>query len=167
MGKVTFKGNVIQTAGSVPAVGSKAPDFTLTGTDLSDVKCTSFKGRNVVLNIFPSIDTPVCAASVKRFNQEAATLADTVVLCVSVDLPFAHGRFCEAEGIKNVQAVSAFRSPGFGDDYGVRITSSALSGLFARAIVIIGKDGLVKYTQLVPEIAQDPDFAAAIRALKA
>ncbi len=167
MAKVKFKGSVVNTVGSLPALGSKAPDFKLTATDLSDASLQDFAGKTVVLNIFPSIDTPVCAASVKRFNQEASALGDTVVLCISVDLPFAHGRFCEAEGIKNVKSLSGFRTHGFGDDYGVRITDSALAGLFARAVVIIGKDGVVKYTELVPEVAQDPDFGAALDALKA
>ncbi len=166
MSKITFKGNIINTVGTLPAVGSKAPDFKLTATDLSDVSLLSFPGKKVVLNIFPSIDTPVCAASVKRFNQEASAFGDTVVLCISVDLPFAHGRFCEVEGIKNVKSLSGFRTHGFGDDYGVRITDSALAGLFARAVVIVGKDGIVKYTELVPEVAQDPDFGAALAALK-
>ncbi len=166
MAQVTFKGTPVQTSGALPAVKSKAPDFVLAGADLSNVKLSDYAGRPVVLNIFPSIDTPVCAASVRRFNQEASG-GDAVVLCISLDLPFAQGRFCAAEGLKNVKAVSAFRSHSFGADYGVWLTDSALAGLFARAVVVVGRDGRVAYTELVPEIAQEPNYAAALAAVKA
>jgi len=165
MATVTLKGTPVKTSGELPAVGSKAPDFVLAGADLSDVKLSDYAGKPVVLNIFPSIDTPVCAASVRRFNQEAA-VGDAVVLCVSLDLPFAQGRFCAAEGLENVKTVSAFRSHTFGADYGVWLTDSALAGLFARAVVVVGRDGKVTYSELVPEIAQEPDYAAALAAVK-
>lgn len=166
MAKVTFKGTPVQTSGDLPKVGTKAPEFTLAGPDLSGVSLSDFAGKIVVLNIFPSVDTPVCAASVRHFNKQAGELKDTVVLCVSVDLPFAQSRFCAVEGLKNVKPASAFRSRTFGNDYGVWLTESPLSGLFARAIVIVGRDGRVIYTELVPEIAQEPDYAAALDVLK-
>ncbi|HAS82046.1 MAG TPA: thiol peroxidase [Verrucomicrobia bacterium] len=167
MAQVTFKGNPVKVSGKIPAVGAAAPVFKLTGTDLGDVSLSDFAGRNVVLNIFPSIDTPVCATSVRQFNTLAGKIADTVVLCVSVDLPFAQGRFCGAEGLTNVKPVSAFRSPSFGTDFGVLLSEGPLAGLYARAVVIIGKTGKVVYTQLVPEIAQEPDYQAALKALGA
>lgn len=167
MAKIMFKGAPVNTSGELPKVGAKAPSFTLTGTDLSDIKLSDFLGRTVVLNIFPSIDTPVCAASVRRFNKDAAALENGVVLCVSLDLPFAQGRFCSAEGLDGVKPASAFRSHSFGSYYGVLLVDSPLAGLLARAIVIVGGDGIVRYTQLVPEIAQEPDYIAALAALKA
>lgn len=167
MAQVTFKGTPVQTSGELPAVGSKAPDFVLAGADLSDLKLSDYAGRPVVLNIFPSIDTPVCAESVRRFNKEAAVCGDVEVLCISLDLPFAHGRFCVSEGIDKVSSASAFRSHTFGDDYGVWLTDSVLSGLFARAVVVVGRDGRVAYTELVPEIAQEPDYAPVLAAVKA
>jgi thiol peroxidase len=166
MATVTFKGTPVKTSGELPRVGSKAPDFVLTGADLSDVKLSDYAGRPVVLNIFPSIDTPVCAVSVRRFNKEAAACGDAVVLCISVDLPFAQGRFCAAEGIENVKTASAFRSHTFGGDYGVMLTDSVLAGLLARAVLVVGRDGRVTHSELVPEIAQEPDYAAALAALK-
>jgi len=164
MTTVTFQGNPVST-GTLPAVGGKAPDFTLTATDLSDKSPADFAGKTIVLNIFPSIDTPVCAASVRRFNQEASVLDNTVVLCVSADLPFAHQRFCEGEGLDDVIPLSVFRSPDFGKDYGVLITDGPLDGLLSRAIVIIGPDGTVRYTQHVAEITEEPDYQAAMDAL--
>lgn len=164
MTTVTFQGNPVST-GTLPAVGDKAPDFTLTATDLSDTTLADFSGKTLVLNIFPSIDTPVCAASVRRFNQEAAALDNTVVLCISADLPFAHQRFCEGEGLEDVLPLSIFRSPDFGRDYGVLITEGPLGGLLSRAIVIIGPDGTIRYTQHVPEIAEEPDYQAVLDAL--
>ena len=166
MSEVTFKGEPVQTVGELPESGTEAPPFSLTRTDLSDVSLADFAGKTILLNIFPSIDTPVCAASVRRFNAEAAGFADTVVLCVSVDLPFAHGRFCEAEGLTDVVTLSAFRSQDFGEMYGVRITTGPLRGLLARAIVIIDKSGTVSYTEQVREISQEPDYDAALRGLK-
>jgi thiol peroxidase len=165
MAIITLKGNVIETVGELPVVGSSAPGFTLVTTDLSEVGLKDFKGKRVVLNIFPSIDTPVCATSVRRFNQEAAGLNDTVVLSISADLPFAHKRFCEVEGIENVVSLSVFRDQNFGTDYGVRIITGPIAGLLSRAIVIIDGSGKVTYTEQVPEISQDPDFAAALKFL--
>jgi len=165
MAQITLKGNPIETIGELPAVNSKAADFSLTGTDLSDVSLSDFKGKNVVLNIFPSVDTPTCAASVRRFNEEASKLGETVVLSVSADLPFAHSRFCEVEGLKNVKPVSVFRAADFGKTYGVTITTGPLAGLLSRAIVIINAEGSVAYTEQVPEIAQEPNYEAALTAL--
>ncbi|MFN0117368.1 MAG: thiol peroxidase [Elusimicrobiota bacterium] len=166
MAKITFKGNPLNTKGDLPKVGSKAPDFVLTKTDLSDVSLKDFSGKKVVLNIFPSIDTPVCQTSVRKFNEEASKLANTVVVCVSVDLPFAHNRFCGAEGIKNVISTSELRNRSFGDTYGVRIAEGALAGLLSRAVVVIDETGNVKYSEQVPEIAQEPNYVNAIGALK-
>lgn len=164
MAEVTLGGNPVHTSGELPSVGSTAPSYTLAGADLGDVSNGDFAGKNVVLNIFPSIDTSVCATSVRTFNERAAALDDTVVLCVSADLPFAQQRFCGAEGIENVTTGSAFRSS-FGDDYGVRLTDGALAGVLARAVVVVGPDGTVKHTELVPEIAQEPDYDAALDSL--
>ncbi|WP_027389831.1 thiol peroxidase [Chrysiogenes arsenatis] len=166
MAQILLKGNPINTCGTLPAVGSQAPAFTVTGIDLADMKLTDFSGKRVVLNIFPSIDTPVCASSVRRFNVEAAKLANTVVLCVSMDLPFAHKRFCGAEGIENVKSVSGIRSNGFGKAYGIEIIDGPLAALYGRAIVIIDASGIVTYTELVPEVTQEPDYDAAIAAMQ-
>lgn len=165
MAKITLKGNPIETAGDLPKIGAPAPAFTLVKNDLSEVNLKDFSGKKVVLNIFPSVDTGVCAASVKRFNQEAGNLSNTVVLCISADLPFALGRFCEAEGLKNVIPLSVFRAPSFGKNYGALITTGPLSGLLSRAIVIVNAAGSVTYTEQVPEITKDPDFSAALSAL--
>lgn len=162
MAEITLQGNPIKTVGTLPSVNTRAPEFTLTRTDLSDCKLSEFAGQRVVLNIFPSIDTSVCAASVRRFNAEASGLPDTVVLCISADLPFAHQRFCEGEGLDKVIPLSVFRSPGFGKDYGVTIATGPIAGLLSRAIVIIDGDGKVIYTEQVPEIAQEPDYKAAL-----
>jgi thiol peroxidase len=166
MADITFKGNTVHTIGNLPAVGSKAPSFTLTGSALQSVTNGEFAGKNLVLNIFPSIDTGVCAASVRKFNVEAANLPDTVVLCVSKDLPFAQKRFCGAEGIDRVQTASWFRGPDFGAAYGVTMTDGPLAGLFARAVVVIDAAGIVQHTELVPEIAQEPDYAAALAVVR-
>jgi len=165
MAKITFKGTPTTTQGDLPRTGSPAPDFTLTKTDLSDVTLSDFKGKRVVLNIFPSVDTPVCATSVRRFNQEASKLDNCVVLCVSRDLPFAHARFCGAEGLNAVVSVSDFRTGSFGGRYGVAIAEGPLKGLLSRAVVIVDEMGKVVYTQQVPEIAEEPDYAAALAAL--
>lgn len=167
MAKITLKGNPIETVGSLPAVGAAAPGFNLVKTDLSEVALHDFAGKTVVLNIFPSIDTGVCAASTRRFNAEASKLDKTVVLCISADLPFAHGRFCEVEGLKNVIALSVFRAHEFGKDYGQTIATGPLAGLLARAVVVVGKDGKVKYTEQVPEIGQEPNYEAALQAVAA
>jgi thiol peroxidase len=164
MAEVTLGGNPVHTSGDLPKVGASAPDFTLTGSDLGDVTASAFEGKNLVLNIFPSVDTPTCATSVRTFNERAAGLGGTAVICVSADLPFAHGRFCGAEGIENVSTASTFRSS-FGDDYGVNLIDGPLAGVLARAVVVIGADGSVKHTELVSEIAQEPDYDAALGAL--
>ncbi|HKJ63773.1 MAG TPA: thiol peroxidase [Desulfopila sp.] len=166
MATITFKDNKIETVGELPQVGSNVPGFTLTKTDLADCTQTEYAGKTLVFNIFPSIDTPVCAASARRFNSEASFLDNTVILCVSADLPFAHGRFCEAEGLSNVVPLSTFRSPNFGKDFGVEITTGPLAGLLSRAVVIVDAEGVVRYVEQVPEIAQDPDFDAALAVLK-
>jgi thiol peroxidase len=166
MAKITFKGNPVATVGELPKVGAAAPGFTLTKSDLSPVSNQDFAGKNVVLNIFPSIDTGVCATSVRKFNAEAAKLPNTVVLCVSKDLPFAQKRFCGAEGIDKVTTASWFRGPDFGKDYGVTMADGPLAGLFARAVVVLDGSGKVVHTELVPEIAQEPNYAAAIAAVR-
>ena len=165
MATTAFQGNPVNTSGDLPAVGGTAPAFTLTGGDLGAVSSEGLAGGRVVLNIFPSIDTPVCAQSVRTFNERAAGLDDTTVVCVSADLPFAAGRFCGAEGIENVTIGSTFRSPEFLDDYGVGIVGGPLGGLCARAVVVIDSDGTVLHSQLVPEIVDEPDYDAAIAAL--
>lgn len=163
MAQITLRGNAINTVGDLPAVGSPAPAFALTGGDLSAFSSDQFQGKSLLLNIFPSVDTPVCAKSVKTFNERVGATGASVV-CVSKDLPFAQKRFCGAEGTENVTTASAFRDS-FGEDYGVTITDGPMAGLLARAIVVIGADGNVAYTELVPEIAQEPDYDAALAAL--
>ncbi|ALD63276.1 thiol peroxidase [Glutamicibacter soli] len=164
MANTAFKGTPVQTIGDLPAVGSQAPAFTLTDTGLADVTSESLAGRRVVLNIFPSVDTGVCAASVRRFNELAAGLENTTVVCVSADLPFAMARFCGAEGIENVVSGSVFRSD-FGSDYGVTQIDGPLAGLLARSVVVLDESGKVIYTQVVPEITTEPDYDAAIAVL--
>lgn len=166
MTQIAFKGNSIHTAGSLPAVGADAPDFSLVKTDLASVSLSDFKGKKLILNIFPSIDTSVCAASVRRFNVEATKMETAVVLCVSRDLPFAQNRFCAAEGLSSVVMGSEFRDSNFSDAYGVRIVDGPLAGLLARAIVVVNKQGKVCYTEQVPEITQEPDYEKALAALK-
>jgi thioredoxin-dependent peroxiredoxin len=162
MAEITFRGNPIHTVGELPAVGEPAPAFNLTGSDLGDVSKDAYAGQPVVLNIFPSIDTQVCATSVRTFNQRVAD-GGVAVLCVSADLPFAAGRFCGAEGIENVKTGSTFRSS-FGADFGVTIADGPLAGLLARSVVVVDGDGNVAYTELVPEIAQEPNYDAALEA---
>ena len=164
MAEITLGGNPVHTSGDLPAVGAAAPAYSLVGADLSEYDASEFAGKNVILNIFPSIDTPTCANSVRQFNERAAGMDETVVLCVSADLPFAMGRFCGAEGIENVKVGSTFRSD-FGSDYGVTLTDGKLQGVLARAVVVIGPDGNVKHTELVGEIAHEPDYDAALAAL--
>lgn len=166
MASITLKGNSIHTCGELPKVGEMATDFKLTKVDLTDVTLEDLVGKQVVLNIFPSIDTAVCAASVRYFNQDAAKRPDTVVLCVSMDLPFAHKRFCGAEGLNDVLSVSELRQRGFGEAYGVRIIDGPMAGLLARAVVVLDVNGRVVYTQLVPEIVQEPDYEAVLQVLK-
>ncbi|MBF0586639.1 thiol peroxidase [Prosthecochloris sp. N3] len=165
MAQITLKGNPVNTAGELPSAGAKAPDFTLVKSDLSEVSLADYAGKTIVLNIFPSLDTPVCAASVRRFNLEASNLPDTVVLCISADLPFAHKRFCEVEEIENVVSLSVFRSPEFGSEYGVTIADGPLKGLLSRAVVIVDREGKVSYTEQVPEITSEPDYEAALKAM--
>jgi thiol peroxidase len=166
MATVTLKGNPIHTSGDLPPVGSTAPDFHLTAKDLSDVSLQTFAGKRKLLNIVPSLDTGVCAASARRFNQEAAAVPGGVVLTVSRDLPFAQTRFCAAEGIENVVTLSELRDLSFGEAYGVRIVDGPLAGLLARAVVVLDEQNRVLYTELVPEIAQEPDYAKALAALR-
>ncbi len=163
MAQITLRGNPINTVGELPAVGTAAPAFTLTGTDLGTVSSDQYRDKAVLLNIFPSIDTPVCAMSVRTFNERAAQ-GGVSVLCVSNDLPFAQNRFCGAEGIENVTTASAFRD-GFGADYGITITDGPMAGLLGRAVIVVGADGNVVYTELVPEIGQEPNYDAALAAL--
>jgi thiol peroxidase len=165
MATITLKGNPIHTVGELPRIGDKAPAFSLTNKELGEVALDTFAGKRVVLNIFPSLDTGVCAASVRRFNKEAADLANTVVLCISMDLPFAQARFCGAEGLERVITLSGFRSPAFGEAYGVRLTDGPLAGLYSRAVVVLDGQGSVLHTEQVPEIAQEPDYGAGLAAL--
>jgi thiol peroxidase len=162
MAQITLRGNPINTVGELPGVGSPAPGFTLTGTDLGEVGSEQFRGKSVLLNIFPSVDTPVCATSVRTFNERAAA-SGVAVVCVSKDLPFAQKRFCGAEGIENVVTASAFRDS-FGEDYGITITDGPMAGLLGRAVVVIDADGNVAYAELVPEIGQEPIYDAALTA---
>ena len=165
MARITLKGNPINTSGNLPKVGSKAPDFKLTKQDLSDTSLKDYAGKKVILNIFPSIDTGVCATSVRKFNAEAAKLSNTVILCVSADLPFAQKRFCGAEGIDKVVMGSELHEKKFGEAYGVRIVDGPLAGLLARSVVVVDEKGNVEYTEQVPEIAQEPDYDAALAAV--
>ena len=166
METVYFQGTPCHTYGKVPEVGTKAPEFTLTGKDLQDITLASFPGKRVVLNVFPSLDTPVCAMSVRKFNQEASGLDDVVVLCVSMDLPFAMQRFCTLEGLENVVPASAFRSKDFAHNYGLLLTDGPLAGLLARCVLIVDKDGKVIYRDLVSEITHEPDYEGAKRVLE-
>ena len=165
MAQVTLKGTPVKTSGELPAVGHRSPDFTLTKMDLSELGLSELKGKRVVLNIFPSIDTTTCATSVRTFNQRASEMPDTVILCISADLPFAQKRFCGAEGLEQVVPVSDFRNKQFGGHYGVTILDGALRGLLARAVVVLDENGKVIYTELVPEIVNEPDYGAALKAL--
>jgi len=164
MATTSLRGAPVHTVGDLPTVGDKAPSYTLTDSDLTDVASDSFSGSRVVLNIFPSLDTATCAASVRRFNELAASLENTVVVCVSVDLPFAMRRFCGVEGIEGVVTGSAFRSS-FGTDFGVTLGDGPMRGLLARSVVVVDADGSVLHTQLVPDIGTEPDYDAATAAL--
>ena len=165
MTTVTLKGNAVETVGNLPSVGSPAPDFTVVKPNLSEVSLKDYAGKRLVLNIFPSVDTPTCAMSVRKFNEKAAQMNNTAVLCVSADLPFALGRFCGAEGIKNVESGSVFRSS-FGKDYGVQLASGPLKGVLSRAVVVIDESGKVVYTEQVAEIANEPNYDAALAKLQ-
>lgn len=166
MAQITFKGNPINTSGNLPEVGTKAPDFNLTASDLSQKSLSDYQGKNVVLNIFPSVDTGVCAQSVRTFNEKVSAADNTVVLCVSKDLPFALSRFCAAEGLQNVETLSDFKSNEFSDAYGVKMTDGPLNGLLSRAVVVLNPEGNVVYNEQVPEIGQEPDYNNALNALK-
>ncbi|WP_372807106.1 thiol peroxidase [Pontiella sp.] len=166
MASITLQGNPVSTVGELPAVGSVAPAFSAVKTDLSACALSDLAGQKVVLNIFPSIDTGVCAASTRHFNKAAGELDNIVVVCVSADLPFALGRFCGAEGLEKVVPVSVFRNPEFGSNYGATIADGPLAGLLSRAVVVIDEAGKVVYTEQVPEIAQEPNYEAALAALK-
>ncbi len=165
MATTNLKGNPFNTCGDLPAVGSDAPALSLTKTDLSEITCADLKGQQVILNIFPSIDTGVCADSTRKFNELANGLENTTVLCVSRDLPFALGRFCGAEGLETVVPVSDFRTGDFGRAYGVQIEDGPLAGLLARSVVVVNTDGNVAYTELCPETTEEPNYDAAIAAL--
>lgn len=166
MAVITFKGSPIHTSGSLPVVGATAPAFRLTRADLSDVGLDVFADKKKILNIVPSLDTPVCALSAQAFNREAAGLADTVLLNISADLPFAQARFCESHSLQNIVTLSVFRHPEFGRDYGVLIMDGPLAGLLSRAVLVLTRDNRVVYAQQVPEIAQEPDYAAALAAVR-
>ncbi|RED98019.1 thiol peroxidase [Marinoscillum furvescens] len=165
MSQVTLKGNPVNTVGSLPAKGQPAPNFKLVKADLSEAALSDFKGQKVVLNIFPSIDTGTCATSVRQFNEKVAGMDNTVVLCISRDLPFAHGRFCGAEGIDQAVTLSTFRDENFSQDYGVEMVDGPLKGLTARSVVVVNEEGEVVYTELVPEIVDEPNYDAALAAL--
>ena len=165
MAKVKLKGNEINTIGNLPEIGELAPDFKLTKTDLSDVSLSAYKGKKVILNIFPSLDTPVCAMSVRSFNSEAEKLDNTVVLCISRDLPFAHKRFCTTEGLENVVSLSELRNEEFSKKYGVKIIDGPMAGLMARAVIILDENSVIKYKELVPEIVQEPDYEKVLEEL--
>ncbi len=166
METIYFHGTPCHTYGNIPAVGSEAHCFSLVDKDLKDIRCTDYKGKRIVLNIFPSLDTPVCAMSVRRFNKEAAELDNVVVVCVSMDLPFAQARFCAANNIKNVEVASAFRSPKFTEDYGLQMIDGPLAGLLARAVIVINENGKVIFSDLVDEITHEPDYEGAVSVLK-
>ncbi|CAM1369105.1 putative thiol peroxidase [Tenacibaculum litopenaei] len=165
MAKITLQGNPFETLGTLPNTNQKAPDFALTAGDLSVKSLTDFSGSRLILNIFPSVDTGTCAASVREFNKKAAALDNTKVLCISRDLPFAQSRFCGAEGIENVLMLSDFNEGQFGKDYGLEINDGPLKGLHSRCIVVIDENGTVTYTEQVPEIADEPNYEAALQAL--
>lgn len=165
MATISSRGELVDTCGELPETGTTAPDFSLRRADLSPVSLADFAGSRLVLNIFPSIDTPTCAKSVRQFNERVAAMPNTRVLCVSADLPFALSRFCGAEGIEHVETASVYRSPAFGQDYGVFMADGRLGGLLARAVVVIDAQGRVIHRELVPEIAQEPDYEAVAKAL--
>jgi thiol peroxidase len=165
MATITLKGNPIETVGELPAIGTMAPEAALTQADLNDILLADLKGSRLVLNVFPSIDTRVCAASVRAFNQQAAQLDNTKVLCISADLPFAQARFCGAEGIENLMMLSTFRHDVFGSAFGLTIKTGPLAGLLSRAIIVIDETGQIIYNEQVPEIAQEPNYSAALASI--
>lgn len=164
MAQITLKGNPCNTSGNLPAVGGQAPNFSLVAGDLSEKKLGDFSGKKVIFNIVPSLDTPVCGISAKTFNEKAGQLNNAVIVNVSADLPFAQKRFCESNQVEHIHNLSSFRCSQFGRDYGVQIVDGPLAGLLARAIVVVNEQGNVVYTELVPEIAQEPNYEAALQA---
>lgn len=166
MAEITLQGNKFHTIGDIPTVGEKFGDFKLTKTDLSDVGLEGFSGKKIVMNIFPSLDTPVCATSVRKFNEEAGNLENTVVLCISKDLPFAHARFCTTEGLENVVSLSEMKDNYFGEKSGLKIIDGPLASLLARAVIVLDENWNVIHSELVPEIAQEPDYEKAVASLK-
>ena len=165
MAEITLQGNKINTNGDMPMVGSAAPDFVLVDSDLNDISLSNYDGKNIILNIIPSLDTPVCQKSTKIFNEKASSLSDVVVLAVSADLPFAMKRFCSAESIESVKPMSMMRSRNFAKDYGVLLVDGPLSGITARAVVVIDKDKKIIHSELVQEIANEPNYEAALNSL--
>ena len=165
MSQVTFKGSPVNTNGGLPKVGEQAPDFSLTSADLSQKSIKDFEGKRIILNIFPSVDTGTCAASVRAFNQIASSLDNTVVLCISKDLPFAQGRFCAGEGLQNVITLSEYKNSSFSDTYGVRFSDGPLEGLLSRAVVVIDENGKVTYNEQVAEVVDEPNYEAALAVL--
>ncbi len=166
MASITLGGNPAETIGSLPSNGSTAPDFTMTAVDLSSKSLSNYDGKRKVLNIFPSVDTGICAASARKFNEEASKLENTAVLCISRDLPFAQSRFCAAEGLKNVEMLSDYKDGSFGKDYNLEITESAFTGLHSRVVMVLNEKNEILYTEQVPEIGQEPNYEAALNALK-
>lgn len=166
MARITLKGNEIHTNGTLPKVGAEAPVFSGVKNDLSDLTLSDLKGKRIIINVFPSLDTAVCAKSVRKFNEMASSLPNTVVLALSKDLPFAQGRFCTTEGIKNVVSLSAFRDSDFENNYGMLMIDGPLKGLLARGVIIVDESGKIIYTELVPEITNEPDYDAALNVLK-
>jgi len=165
MATITLGGNAVNTSGELPKIGTQAPNFQLIKTDLSSTTLEDYKGTKLVLNIFPSIDTGTCATSVRKFNETASSLANTKVLCISRDLPFAQKRFCGAEGLENVENLSDFKDGSFGKNYGLELTDSVLAGLHSRVVIVLDENGIVKYTEQVPEIANEPNYESALAAL--
>jgi thioredoxin-dependent peroxiredoxin len=166
MAKITFKGNPVNTSGNLPSKGTKAPDFSLVKSDMESLSLSELKGKKVILNIFPSLDTSVCATILRKFNQMASGLKNVIVLGISKDLPFAHGRFCSTEGITNVITLSGFRDRDFGRAYGIDYIDGPMVGLYARAIVVVDETGTVVYNELVPEHIHEPDYEAALKAVQ-
>jgi len=166
MATVTMKGKAVHTGGELPSIGSKAPNFTGTQRDMTELALSELKGKNVILNVFPSLDTEVCATSVRKFNKEATSLHNTVVLAISKDLPFAQGRFCTTEGIERVMPLSVFRDTSFEEKYGMLLEDGPLKGLLARGVIVVNEAGEVVYTELVPEIAQEPNYEAALACIR-
>lgn len=165
MSTITFHGDAVQTNGNLQSIGEDLKDFTLVATDLSEKNLSDYKGKNLILNIFPSINTGVCAASVRKFNEDASKLNNTTVLCISKDLPFAQSQFCAAEGIENVEMLSDFRS-NTGEEYGVQMTDGPLKGLLSRAVIVVNPEGKVVYTEQVAEVTDEPNYEAALKAVK-